>query len=180
MAGWHVLDDERREVTADAGVVVGAMPDAVTLVTEAKRVGHLVAVVVEAVTTDGVRDLLTAGADAVVVQGAVDSQLATALAAAAAGLVVVPRAERAAAARPALTAREKQTLGMVVMGFSNAEIARKLYVAESTVKSHLSSAFGKLGVRTRSAAAELILDPQRGFGTGILAISGDEDRLGPK
>jgi hypothetical protein len=42
------------------------------------------------------------------------------------------------------------------------------------VKSHLSSAFSKLGVRSRNEATALILDPENGLGTGILAISQDE------
>jgi ATP/maltotriose-dependent transcriptional regulator MalT len=87
-----------------------------------------------------------------------------------AGQVVFP-ATAVERARPALTVREKQVLGMVVLGFSNAEIAQKLFVAETTVKSHLSSAFAKLGVRSRRAAADAILDPVNGLGTGILAIS---------
>ena len=60
---------------------------------------------------------------------------------------------------------------MVVMGFANREIAGKLFITEATVKSHLSSAFQKLGVRSRTAAAALILDSDGGLGTGILAIS---------
>jgi DNA-binding NarL/FixJ family response regulator len=39
------------------------------------------------------------------------------------------------------------------------------------VKSHLSSAYNKLGVRTRKDAATMILDPAEGLGPGILAIS---------
>ena len=38
-------------------------------------------------------------------------------------------------------------------------------------KSHLSSAYMKLGVRSRKDAAALILDPHEGFGAGILSIS---------
>jgi len=41
----------------------------------------------------------------------------------------------------------------VVLGFSNAEIREKLFVTESNVKSHLTSASGKLGVNFRNAAA---------------------------
>ncbi len=63
---------------------------------------------------------------------------------------------------------------MVVLDFSNAEIARKLVVTESNVKSHLTSAFGKLGVTSRNAAAELILDAESGLGPGILRISAEE------
>jgi DNA-binding NarL/FixJ family response regulator len=59
------------------------------------------------------------------------------------------------------------------MGFSNAEIARQLFVTEATVKSHLSSAFSKLGVRSRAEATARILDPEHGLGTGILSISDD-------
>jgi DNA-binding NarL/FixJ family response regulator len=60
---------------------------------------------------------------------------------------------------------------MLVRGFTNAEIAARLYLAESTVKSHLSSAYTKLGVRSRRDAATMILDPGQGLGPGILAIS---------
>ena len=63
---------------------------------------------------------------------------------------------------------------MVVLDFSNAEIARKLVVTESNVKGHLTSAFSKLGVSSRSAAAELILDGESGLGPGILRITPSE------
>ncbi len=74
---------------------------------------------------------------------------------------------------PALSTREKQILGLVVMGYMNSQIAEQLFLAESTVKSHLSSAFGKLGVRSRNEAVNLILDPERGLGMGILALGGE-------
>jgi DNA-binding CsgD family transcriptional regulator len=84
---------------------------------------------------------------------------------------VVPSAIRQIVDRPPLSPRERQILAMVVLDFSNAEIARKLFVSESNVKNHLSSAFQKLGVKSRSAAAELILDRESGLGPGILRIS---------
>jgi len=80
--------------------------------------------------------------------------------------------------RPPLSPRERQILAMIVLDFSNAEIARKLFVTESNVKNHLSSAFQKLGVKSRSAAAELILDRESGLGPGILHISPEESLPG--
>jgi DNA-binding CsgD family transcriptional regulator len=62
---------------------------------------------------------------------------------------------------------------MVVLGLTNAEIAQKLFVTEASVKAHLTSAFAKLGVRSREAAAALILDPDAGYGPGILRITSD-------
>lgn len=91
-----------------------------------------------------------------------------------AGQCVVPRTVRELLDRPPLSPRERQVLAMVVLDFSNAEIARKLVVTESNVKSHLTSAFSKLGVSSRSAAAELILDHESGLGPGILRISPEE------
>jgi DNA-binding CsgD family transcriptional regulator len=176
---WTVQRPTADHARASAAVtVVHTVPpeEAAAIVSSARAMGHLVVVVVGDVTVQGVRALLDAGADAVVPADRVDTQLEPAMAAVEAGLVVAPRGELwNANGRPALTAREKQALAMVVMGFSNAEIATKLFVAESTVKSHLSSAFAKLGVRTRNEATALILDRTKGLGTGILAIVGGED-----
>lgn len=117
------------------------------------------------------RRVATLGADAIVYEDELDQMLAPALAALRSGLVVIPRALNASLLRPTLSSREKQVLAMVVMGFTNGEIATKLYLAESTIKSHLSSAFRKLGVYSRKDAAARILDPDSGLGPGILAIS---------
>jgi DNA-binding NarL/FixJ family response regulator len=122
-----------------------------------------------------VRGLLARGVNAIVAASRVESALAPSVRAACAGQIVVPAEAREAMARPSLTVREKQVLGMVVLGFTNGEIAGKLHLAESTVKSHLSSAFPKLGVRSRREATAAILDPKTGLGTGILAISETED-----
>jgi DNA-binding NarL/FixJ family response regulator len=55
-------------------------------------------------------------------------------------------------ARPELTAREVEVLGLVARGLSNADIGRELFIGEATVKTHLIRAFAKLGVADRTAA----------------------------
>jgi DNA-binding NarL/FixJ family response regulator len=88
-----------------------------------------------------------------------------------AGQVVMPREVLRDASPPELTNREKQALSMVIMGLTNLEIAQKLFISENTVKSHLNTAYKKLGVHSRAEAQRLITDPDQGLGTGILAIT---------
>ena len=120
----------------------------------------------------GVRKAVEQGADGLVWEPAIEATLATTVQAVLSGQIAVPRDVWRRVERPELTNREKQTLGLVIMGLSNGEIAARLYVSESTVKSHLSAAFRKLGVRSRAEAARVITDPKEGLGTGILAITG--------
>jgi DNA-binding NarL/FixJ family response regulator len=96
--------------------------------------------------------------------------LAQAVRAVAAGFLVVPQSVRQALRRPVLTTRQKQILSLVVLGLSNNDIAQRLYLTEATVKSHLTTIFAKLGVRSRKEAVDLILDPTSGLGAGVLGI----------
>lgn len=135
--------------------------------------GPLVAVLRDMPGALGARTL-AARLEGTVLATALEQTLLPTLAAVAAGQCVVPKAIRQIVDRPPLSPRERQILAMIVLDFSNAEIARKLVVTESNVKNHLSSAFQKLGVKSRSAAAELILDRDSGLGPGILHISPEE------
>jgi DNA-binding NarL/FixJ family response regulator len=135
--------------------------------------GPLVAVVSELPGALGAR-IIAARLEGAVLAVEIAHTLLPTLAAVAAGQCVVPRAIRQIVDRPPLSPRERQILAMIVLDFSNAEIARKLFVTESNVKNHLSSAFQKLGVKSRSAASELILDRESGLGPGILRISPEE------
>ncbi len=51
-----------------------------------------------------------------------------------------------------LTCRQNQVLDLVAAGFSNKEIARKLNIAEATVKVHLAAIFRQFGVHNRTGA----------------------------
>jgi ATP/maltotriose-dependent transcriptional regulator MalT len=63
-----------------------------------------------------------------------------------------------------LTTREHDVLALVADGLSNRDVATALAISEHTVKFHLASIFGKLGVSTRTEAV------QRGLRLGIIEI----------
>lgn len=165
LAAARVPPDVIVTVTAGAGLE--------SLVAWARRHAPRASVLVVALDDGGraVREALSAGADAVVLESELDEALGAAVGAAARSHLVVPRTVRETLAKPVLSTRERQIAGMVVLGLTNAEIAARLHVAETTVKSHLTSIFRKLGVRSRSEASARILDPRDGLGVGVLAIA---------
>jgi DNA-binding NarL/FixJ family response regulator len=147
---------------ADIRLVLERLPGAEVVVVSSEPRGR------------GVRKALTAGAAGFVFEYELAATLAITVRAVAAGQVAIPRQLVHHVDKPALSPREKQILGMVVLGFQNQEIAAKLHLAETTVKSHLSSTFKKLDVGSRKEAAALVLDHREGLGSGILSMPGAE------
>jgi DNA-binding NarL/FixJ family response regulator len=114
------------------------------------------------------REALNTGADGFVLEAELEAAIAPVVRTVAAGQITVPRLMRRCVVRPAFSHRERQVLALMVEGLQNREIADRLYLAESTVKSHLASSFEKLGVRSRKEAAALVLDPEEGLRALIL------------
>jgi Response regulator containing a CheY-like receiver domain and an HTH DNA-binding domain len=52
-----------------------------------------------------------------------------------------------------LTEREKEILAFIAQGFSNADIAERLYLSEGTIRNYTKNLFQKLGVTARTQAA---------------------------
>jgi DNA-binding NarL/FixJ family response regulator len=122
---------------------------------------------------------LRAGAYGFLLKDAPASRLVAAIRAAAGGDALIEPSitrrlveqfvARAPSAEPAgipdavagLTERELEVLRLVARGLSNAEIARELMVAETTVKTHVARILAKLGVRDRVRA--VVLAYESGF-----------------
>ena len=104
-----------------------------------------------------VGDAIAADADLVIAQPAALSPVTP-------GGVPVPVTNRQGVPRSgddlpaeALTPRELDVLGLLAEGRGNRDIAATLGISEHTVKFHLASIFGKLGVSTRTAAVQRAL-----------------------
>ncbi len=120
-------------------------------------------------TCDGDEDIyrgLQAGARAYLLKDAPRDDLLDAIRAVHAGQSRIPPAVAARLAErvlagPELTARELEVLRGIVAGRSNKEIGAALGISEGTVKAHVNSILGKLGVADRTQAVTTAL--QRGI-----------------
>lgn len=148
----HRIDSDFGEVVAKVHSRVPSAP----ILTVSRRAG-----------AGDIRRAIGFGVDGVVLEQRIDSALAPVVESVRNGQTSVPSARRTEIEIEVLTQREREVLALVAQGMSNAELAAELYLTESTVKSHLSSAFGKLNVSSRHEAAKLILDPERGPSLGI-------------
>jgi DNA-binding NarL/FixJ family response regulator len=109
------------------------------------------------------RAALRLGARGFIHAGMELDQVARAVEVASRGEIVAPRklleyliANEDPADLDALTARQREILQLVAKGYSNAQIAKSLFLSESTVKQHLRATYKVLGVSDRKEAAKLV------------------------
>lgn len=109
------------------------------------------------------RAALQAGARGFIHAGMPAEQLTRAVEVAVKGKIAAPRqllerliVEEDIVDPDVLSARQREVLELVNNGLTNAQIAKKLFLTESTVKQHLRSAFKALGVSNRTEAAKLL------------------------
>jgi DNA-binding NarL/FixJ family response regulator len=116
--------------------------------------------------------LLAAGAHGLVPEAGLERVLGAVVDVVTAGFVCVPAAMRRAIDPPSLSHRERQILALAITGRTNAEIADRLFISESTVKTHLGSAYRQLGVHTRRDAAGLVLGSDGTLRRSVLGTLG--------
>ena len=109
------------------------------------------------------RGALKAGASGLVHSRMSSEQILRAISVVIRGEVVLPREllrhwldEQRPPDLSTLSARQREILESVTEGLSNAEIAKRLFLSESTVKQHLRGAYKALGVRNRIEVASLL------------------------
>ncbi|WP_216893777.1 response regulator transcription factor [Nocardia alni] len=86
-------------------------------------------------------------------QSSFDATVLQRLVAALSDPAVGPAREQPAAPKPdGLTSREAEVLGLIGQGLSNGEIAGRLFISETTVKTHINNVFAKIGARNRADA----------------------------
>jgi NarL family two-component system response regulator LiaR len=113
-----------------------------------------------------IKNALEAGAIGYLLKDVAADELARAIRAAHAGRAtlsaeaaqaMVQTANRSPAPGSDLTEREREVLGLMIEGLNNTQIAGRLTVSPSTIKSHVSNILAKLGVASRTEAVTLAL-----------------------
>ena len=165
------------------GLVESAQPDVVlmdlrmpkidgveaTRVIRERQPGVAVVVLTTYADDESILAALSAGASGYLTKDAAREDIRRAVDAAAAGQAVLDPSVQAALLRAAqqgvsrppappplpdgLTDREVEVLALIASGLSNQEIAERLYVAETTVKTHVNRIFAKTSSRDRAQAA---------------------------
>jgi DNA-binding NarL/FixJ family response regulator len=130
-------------------------------------------VVVTSITGQDVRDLLDAGAMAIVERAGAADVLGPAIRLALADHLCLPAGALRAVQPPALSHRERQVLALVLDGLTNRQIAARLFLSESTVKGHMTTAFRRLNARSRREVTRIISGDEalRRFVVSALTLS---------
>jgi DNA-binding NarL/FixJ family response regulator len=138
--------------------------DGLTVLREIRAIGGTTQCLVLSAHRDGrlIHDALASGACGFLSKGSGIDEIRTAIRHVAHGRTVIASDLEQSLAQhvrrqgvdptPDVTAREREVLRLVAAGFSTPEIAKHLSLSETTVKTHLSRAFAKLGVSDRTAA----------------------------
>jgi DNA-binding NarL/FixJ family response regulator len=150
MPGMSGIDATRRlvERAPDTRVVILTATEDEASVTEAIRAGAFGYLLKETSLAEIVTAIHAAAANESVLSSRVTRGV----------MEIVRRSRRENGNRPAavvreLSTRERVILTLVAEGFDNAEIAERLFLSPSTVKSHVSRILDKLGVENRVQAA---------------------------
>lgn len=141
--------------------------DGVAAITELARLGNPARVLVLTTydTDSDVLPAIEAGATGYLLKDAPREDLFRAVEAAARGEAVLSPAVASRLmgrmrepAREPLSQREREVLALVARGSTNKEAAKKLFISEATVKTHLIHVYAKLGVKDRAAAVAVAFE----------------------
>jgi len=141
--------------------------DGVAAITELARLGNPARVLVLTTydTDSDVLPAIEAGATGYLLKDSPREELFRAVRAAARGETVLSPAvasriigQMRAPSPESLSQREIEVLNLVARGSTNKEAAKKLFISEATVKTHLLHAYAKLGVKDRAAAVAVAFE----------------------
>ena len=130
----------------------------VTSALQAQKGGPAVLILTTYDNDSDIARAVLAGASGYLLKDAEPEDIVCGIADAAAGRLVLSRdmegrvVERMAQGVPTLSARELDVLRLVEEGVTNRGIAKRLFISEGTVKTHLVHAYAKLGAESRTAA----------------------------